>query len=60
MPLEIDEHIVKKYLTTLNEFRSPGPDELHPRILKELAKKTLRTAVHYILKIIGMGEIPDD
>ena len=39
MQLEIDKQIVKEYLTTLNEFKSPGPDELHLRVLKELTEE---------------------
>ena len=39
LPLEIDKQIVKEYLTTLNEFKSSGPDELHPRVLKKLAEE---------------------
>ena len=39
LQLEIDKQIVKEYFTTLNEFRPLGPDELHPRVLKELAEE---------------------
>ena len=34
LQLEIDKQIV-----TLDEFKSPGPDELHPRVPKELAEE---------------------
>ena len=31
--------MVKQHLISLNEFKSPGPDELHPRVIKELAEE---------------------
>lgn len=34
---KIAEEVEWEHLATLNEFRSPGPGELHPRVLKELA-----------------------
>ena len=34
--IEIDEDLVKKKLNALNPSKSPGPDGIHPRVLKEL------------------------
>ena len=36
--LIINEEMVLKQLNSLKIDKSPGPDELHPRLLKELAK----------------------
>jgi hypothetical protein len=33
-----NEEMVLKQLNSLKIDKSPGPDELHPRLLKELAK----------------------
>ena len=50
MQLEIDKQTVKEYLTTLNELKSLGPDELQPRILKELAEDI--TTIYSFLEIM--------
>jgi hypothetical protein len=36
--LIINQEMVLKQLNSLKIDKSPGPDELHPRLLKELAK----------------------
>ncbi|KAF7244356.1 LINE-1 retrotransposable element ORF2 protein [Varanus komodoensis] len=36
---KIDRQMVKEYLGGINTFKSPGPNELHPRIIKELAEE---------------------
>jgi hypothetical protein len=46
--LIINEEMVLKQLNSLKIDKSPEPDELHPRLLKELAKsltKPLRSKV---------------
>ena len=40
MQHRIGGKVVQDYLATLGEFKSPGPDELHSRILKKLAEVT--------------------
>uniref|UniRef100_A0A803SSX5 Reverse transcriptase domain-containing protein n=1 Tax=Anolis carolinensis TaxID=28377 RepID=A0A803SSX5_ANOCA len=35
---QIGKQLVQEHLATLNEFKSPRPDQLHPRVLKELAE----------------------
>lgn len=34
---KIDEEIIREYLAAFNEFKFPGPDKLHPRLLRECA-----------------------
>ena len=31
--------MVKEHLISLNKFKSPVPDELHPRVIKELVEE---------------------
>ena len=52
--------VVKEYLTTLNEFKSPGPDEWHPRVLKELAEELSEPLSIIFLKSWESGEVPED
>ena len=54
LQFEIDKEMVKEHLISLTEFKSPGPDELHPRVIKELAE-TLRTTVYSLCGIMEDG-----
>ena len=49
---------VTKLLKDLNPSKSLGPDELHPRVLKELATELGPDFVHLFQKSLDMGEIP--
>ena len=39
--IEITEEMVRKKLKALNQNKSPGPDGIHPRILKELSQELI-------------------
>ena len=47
-------------LATLNEIKSPGPDELHPRVLKELADKISEPLAIICETFCRTGEVPMD
>ncbi|XP_070619981.1 polyadenylate-binding protein 4 isoform X1 [Erythrolamprus reginae] len=58
--LNIDKSTVRDYLRELNEYKSPGPDGLHPKVLKELAD-TIAEPLLLIYQISWItGDLPED
>ena len=51
---------VTKLLKGLNPSKALGPDELHPRVLKELATELGPVFAHLSQKSLDMGEIPKE
>ena len=51
---------VTKLLKGLNPFKALGPDELYPRVLKELAMELDPVFVHLFQQSIDTGEIPKE
>ena len=51
---------VTKLLKSLNPSKALGPDELHPRVLKELAKELEPVFAHLFQQSINTGEIPKE
>ena len=48
------------HVTGLNPSKALGPDELHPRVLKELAKELGPVFAHLFHQSINTGEIPKE
>ena len=51
---------VTKLLKGLNPSKAMGPDELHPRILKELAVELGPVFAHLFQQSLDTGEIPEE
>ena len=51
---------VTKLLKGLNQSKALGPDELHPRVLKELASESGPVFAHLFQQSIDTGEIPKE
>ena len=51
---------VTKLLKGLNPSKAIGPDELHPRVLKELAMELGSVLAHLFQQSIDTGEIPKE
>ena len=51
---------VTKLLKGLNPSKALGPDELHPRVLKELAMELGPVFAHLFQQSIDTGEIPKE
>ena len=54
------QFLIIAYLFTLNPSKALGPDELHPRVLKELASELGPVFAHLFQQSIDMGEIPKE
>ena len=52
--------MVQAHLISLNEFRSPGPDELYPRVIKELEEELSEPLSIIFAKPWKTGEVPED
>jgi len=58
--LRMDEEQVLKILEKLNPVKSPGPDRLHPRVLKETRHAILTPLTHIFKQAHTEGEIVED
>ena len=62
-PLEdiaITEDIVRKALDSLKTTSSPGPDEIHSRVLKEAAGQIAKPLTILFQKSLDTGSLPED
>ena len=58
--LDTSEANILKLLEDINSSKSPGPDRISPRILKE-ARNVLASPLSYLFsKSIAMGKLPED
>ncbi|KFQ42780.1 hypothetical protein N333_09135, partial [Nestor notabilis] len=48
------------HLKNLNVHKSMGPDEIHPRVLKELVNEVARPLSIILERSWQSGEVPDD
>ncbi|CAM5173164.1 unnamed protein product [Eretmochelys imbricata] len=56
----VEIEVVRDYLEKLDVHKSMGPDELHPRVLKELAAVIAEPLAITFENSWRMGEVPDD
>ena len=52
--------MMQKELRNLNAIKSCGPDELHPRLIKELAEKLSGPIAHFFNLAIDQQTLPND
>ena len=52
--------VTKEGVTGLNPSKALGPDELHPRVLKELATELGPIFAHLFQQSIDSGEVPKE
>ena len=54
----LHQMVYKSYWKNLNPNKSMGPDQIHPRVLKQLATVILLTVI--VNKSLHSGEVPED
>ncbi|KFP84865.1 Putative 115 kDa protein in type-1 retrotransposable element R1DM, partial [Apaloderma vittatum] len=59
-PPRVEAEQVREHLEKLKEHKSMGPDEIHPRVLKELAAEVARPLAIVFERSWQSGEVPTD
>ena len=59
-PFNITTNGIRKLLKNLNPYKAQGPDNLSPRILKELADEISPLLQLIYTKSLDTGEVPAD
>ena len=54
------QFLIIAYLFTLNPYKALGPDELHPRVLKEFATELGQVFAHLFQKSLDTAKIPKE
>ena len=57
--ITINDENMQKALNNLNSSKSPGPDQVHPRVLKELAEQLSHPLRLLFDKTLRDGKIPE-
>jgi len=55
---DINSELIEKLLTELKSSKSPGPDGVHPRVLKELASELAIPLTKIFKSVMETGRIP--
>ena len=58
--IPVDNEEVKKLLKELNPYKSAGPDDLHPRVIKEAAPVLAAPLTYIFEESLKTGELPED
>ncbi|KAI3378957.1 hypothetical protein SNEBB_001159, partial [Seison nebaliae] len=58
--IDTDVEEVKKRIGELNQYKSPGPDGFHPRILKEVKEQLAPQLTKVYRKSLQTGDVPND
>ena len=58
--INVTEEMVLQKLTKLDVTKSPGPDEIHPRILKEVAPSIAPALANLFNNTLKTRDVPDD
>ena len=56
--VEVTRELVVRKIDKMKKFKSPGPDEVYPRVIRECKEVVSEPLVNIFRKLVDLGEIP--